>query len=250
MLEIKNIEKIFPGNKKAVDGISFKVENGEIFGFLGPNGAGKSTTIKMITGILKPTSGNIFFNGKNISENPTDTKKKIGYVADEPIIMEKLTGMEYLNFISDIFEVPFALRKERIENLTKDFKIFDSLKNPVSSYSHGMKQKLSLVSTLLHNPELWILDEPIVGLDPESAFILKKMMLSHAEKGFSVFFSTHIMEIAEKICDRIAIINSGKIIFIGTVEELKIQKGEKSLEKVFLEVTDSEFEKTNFSYLD
>jgi ABC-2 type transport system ATP-binding protein len=250
MIKIKNVSKIYSGGLKAVDDISFEVKKGEIFGFLGPNGAGKTTTIKMICGLLKKTSGEIIIDNIDVSKNPIEAKKKIGYVADEALLMEKLTGAEYINFIADIFEVPKETKMKRAEKLLKHFKMVDSVKSPISSYSHGMKQKIALIGALIHNPDLWVLDEPIVGLDPESAFILKKMMKNHVENEKTVFFSTHVMEVAEKLCDRLAIISKGKILFIGTVEELRKQKGDSSLEKIFLEVTNSESEKIDFSYLD
>lgn len=249
MINLENITKQF-GNHTAVDNISLEVKKGEVFGFLGPNGAGKTTTIKMITGFFKPTKGNVNVNGFDVLKDSLSAKKSIGYVADEPLIMEKVTGSEYINFIADVFEVDPETRMKRAEKLVEHFKLKDFIENPISTYSHGMKQKVSLISALIHNPDLWILDEPIVGLDPESAFILKKMMRNHADEGKTVFFSTHIMEIAEKICDRIAIIGKGKIVFQGTVEELRHAKGNESLEQIFLEVTGSESEKIDFSYLD
>ncbi|PWJ89321.1 ABC transporter ATP-binding protein [Oceanotoga sp. DSM 15011] len=250
MIKIKNLEKTYNNNFKAVKNMNLEVKKGEIFGFLGPNGAGKTTTIKMITGIIQPSSGEIFVNGLNIKKDPLKIKQSIGYVSDEPLLMEKLKGIEYIKFICDMFEVPPLERENRLEKLLKHFKLGEAINNPISSYSHGMKQKLSLISTLIHNPDLWILDEPIVGLDPESAFILKKMMKNHTQNNKTVFFSTHIMEIAEKVCDRIAIINKGEIIFMGTIEQLKENKGNESLEDLFLEVTESESEKIDFSYLD
>ena len=250
MIEVKNLKKVYGKDTVAVDDISFAVKKGEIFGFLGPNGAGKSTTIKSIVGLIKPTSGEIKVSGYDTITNPIRAKMSLGYVADEPLIMEKLTGAEYLNFIGNIFEVPPKLKMERTEKLSEYFKISKALKDTVGSYSHGMRQKLSLTAALLHNPPVWILDEPIVGLDPESSYIIKKMMRNHADNGNAVFFSTHVMEIAQKICDRIGIISKGKLIFIGTVDELIRNRGEESLEKVFLEVTGSDTEKMDLSYLD
>lgn len=249
MIKLENVTKKF-GNHTAVDDISLDVKKGEVFGFLGPNGAGKTTTIKMITGFFKPTKGKINVNGFDVLDNPLPAKKTLGYVADEPLIMEKVTGAEYINFIADVFEVSPETRIKRAEKLVEHFKLKDFIENPISTYSHGMKQKVSLISALIHNPDLWILDEPIVGLDPESAFILKKMMRNHTNEGKTVFFSTHIMEIAEKICDRIAIIGKGKIVFTGTVDELREARGNDTLEQIFLEVTGSESEKIDFSYLD
>jgi len=171
-------------------------------------------------------------------------------VADEPLVMEKITGVQYLNLICDVFKIPPSVRAERAERLLQNFKLSDAIKDPVSTYSHGMRQKLSLIAALIHNPDLWILDEPIVGLDPESAFILKQMMRNHVKAGNTVFFSTHVMEVAERICDRIGIINKGKLEFVGTVKELRDLRGQGSLEQLFLEVTGSETENGDFSYLD
>ena len=250
MIEIRNLTKIYSGSVKAVDDVSLTVKEGEIFGFLGPNGAGKTTTIKMIVGLLQPTSGSIHIDNIDVLTSPVEAKMKMGYVADEPLVMEKITGIQYLNMISDVFLVPPKTRAERASKLLQNFKLSDAIKDPVSTYSHGMRQKLSLIAALIHNPDLWILDEPIVGLDPESAFILKQMMRNHVKAGNTVFFSTHVMEVAERICDRIAIINKGKLEFVGTVEELRKLRGKGSLEELFLEVTGSETENGDFSYLD
>jgi len=250
VIEIRNLTKIYSGSVKAVDDVSLTVKEGEIFGFLGPNGAGKTTTIKMIVGLLQPTSGSIHIDNIDVLTSPVEAKMKMGYVADEPLVMEKITGVQYLNMISDVFLVPPKTRAERASKLLKNFKLSDAVKDPVSTYSHGMRQKLSLVAALIHNPDLWILDEPIVGLDPESAFILKQMMRNHVKAGNTVFFSTHVMEVAEKICDRIGIINKGKLEFVGTVDELRKLSGRGSLEELFLEVTGSETENGDFSYLD
>ncbi|RLL87973.1 ABC transporter ATP-binding protein [Mesotoga sp. BH458_6_3_2_1] len=250
MIEIRNLTKIYSGSVKAVDDVSLTVKEGEIFGFLGPNGAGKTTTIKMIVGLLQPTSGSIHIDNIDVLTSPVEAKMKMGYVADEPLVMEKITGIQYLNMISDVFLVPPKTRAERASKLLQNFKLSDAIKDPVSTYSHGMRQKLSLVAALIHNPDLWILDEPIVGLDPESAFILKQMMRNHVKAGNTVFFSTHVMEVAERICDRIAIINKGKLEFVGAVEELRKLRGKGSLEELFLEVTGSETENGDFSYLD
>lgn len=249
MIQLESITKVYSGSVKAVNNVNMQVKKGEIFGFLGPNGAGKTTTIKMIVGLLQPTSGSIKLFGENMSPENTGLKKKIGYVADEPLIMEKLTGAEYVKFICEVFDVPVSERVKRIEQLLRSFKLESAIKDPVSTYSHGMRQKLSLISALVHDPDLWILDEPIVGLDPKSAFILKQMMRSHADAGNTVFFSTHIMEIAERVCDRLGIIGDGEIKFVGTVDELRGLRGEGSLEQLFLEVTASEDEESDFSYL-
>ena len=250
MLEIRHLTKVFGKNFKAVDDLSLSVKKGEVFGFLGPNGAGKTTTIKMIVGLLKPNEGSISIGGKDIQKDTIAAKLKIGYVPDEPVMMEKIKGIEYLDFIADMYGVPLQKLRERVEKLTTAFKLRNALRDIVAGYSHGMKQKLSLVAALLHQPDLWILDEPLTGLDPESAFLLKKMMQNHTESGNTVFFSTHLMEIAEKLCDRIGIIHQGKLLFTGTIEELKKEKGEATLERVFLEVTGSEAQQMDFSYLD
>lgn len=186
----------------------------------------------------------------DVISSPVEAKLKMGYVADEPLVMEKITGVQYLNLICDVFKIPPSVRIERAERLLQNFKLSDAVKDPVSTYSHGMRQKLSLIAALIHNPDLWILDEPIVGLDPESAFILKQMMRNHVKAGNTVFFSTHVMEVAERICDRIGIINKGKLEFVGTVKELRDLRGQGSLEQLFLEVTGSETENGDFSYLD
>ncbi|HPX97133.1 MAG TPA: ABC transporter ATP-binding protein [Thermotogota bacterium] len=250
MLDIKRLTKVYGKSFKAVDDLSLSVKKGEIFGFLGPNGAGKTTTIKMIVGLLKPTEGSLSIGGKDILKETIAAKLMIGYVPDEPILMEKIKGIEYLDFIADIYGVSLQKRRERVEKLSAVFKLQNALQDIVSGYSHGMKQKLSLIAALLHQPELWILDEPLTGLDPESAFLLKKMMRNHVKNGNTVFFSTHLMEIAERVCDRIGIIHKGKLLFTGTIEELKETKGEATLEQVFLEVTGSEAEQMDFSYLD
>ncbi len=250
MIEIRQLTKIYSGSVKAVDRVNMTVKRGEIFGFLGPNGARKTTTIKMIVGLLKPTEGQIMIEDIDVISSPVEAKLKMGYVADEPLVMEKITGVQYLNLICDVFKIPPSVRIERAERLLQNFKLSDAVKDPVSTYSHGMRQKLSLIAALIHNPDLWILDEPIVGLDPESAFILKQMMRNHVKAGNTVFFSTHVMEVAERICDRIGIINKGKLEFVGTVKELRDLRGQGSLEQLFLEVTGSETENGDFSYLD
>jgi len=241
MITIQNVSKTYGKNKvKALDNINLEVRDGEIFGFLGPNGAGKTTTIKLITGILNMDEGSILVNGIDVKKNPIEAKKQIGYVPDNPEIFNRLTGLEYLNFIGDVFEMDSRKRAEKIMELAEEFEIKSALKESISSYSHGMKQKLVLIGALMHNPPVWILDEPMVGLDPKSAFTLKKMMRQHADSGKTVFFSTHVMEVAEKVCDRIGIIKGGRIIFVGTVEELKERKNDESLENIFLELIENE----------
>jgi len=240
MLQITNLSKSYGKNQiKALNNLNLEVNRGEIFGFLGPNGAGKTTTIKLITGILKIDTGTIKVNGVDISKDPLQAKMQIGFVPDNPEIFNRLTGLEYLNFLADVFQMKKEERKKIILKLAEQFAIKDALADSINSYSHGMKQKLVLIGAIMHNPPLWILDEPMVGLDPKSAFILKSMMREHADKGNTVFFSTHVMEVAEKICDRIGIIKNGELIFVGTVNELRSQK-EESLEKLFLELVENE----------
>lgn len=241
MITINHVSKSYVKGKKSVDNLNLEIKNGEIFGFLGPNGAGKTTTIKMITGILKPDEGEILLDGKNIEKQPVDAKKTIGFVPDSPDMFLRLTGIEYLNFIADMYEVPSEDRKERIEKLAKRFEIENDLESSMQSYSHGMRQKIIVISMLLHQPKNWILDEPMTGLDPKSSFQLKELMREHAKKNNTVFFSTHVLEVAEKLCDRIGIIHKGNLIFVGTYEELKSEVKEgSSLEEMFLELTENE----------
>ena len=239
MIQIKKVSKSYIKNKKSVDSLELEIKDGEIFGFLGPNGAGKTTTIKMITGILKIDEGDILIDGKSIKEDPVDAKKNFGFVPDSPDMFLKLKGIEYLNFIADIYKVSSKERKEKITSLAKEFGIYENLNEQIQSYSHGMRQKILIIGVLLHNPKNWILDEPLTGLDPKSAYDLKEMMKSHSQKGNTVFFSTHVLDVAEKLCDRIGIINEGKLIFVGTYEEMKKQfDGNNSLEEIFLEMTE------------
>lgn len=239
MIEIKNVSKSYVKGKKSVDDLNLKIKDGEIFGFLGPNGAGKTTTIRMITGILEPDEGDIFIDGKSIKDNPLEAKKNFGFVPDNSDMFLKLKGIEYLTFMADVYDVSEEKRKERIETLTKKFDIYNELNDQIQSYSHGMRQKIIICGALLSEPKNWILDEPMTGLDPKSSFDLKEMMKEHAKTGKAVFFSTHVLEVAEKLCDRVGIINKGKLIFVGTFEELKKEfKKEDSLEKLFLEITE------------
>lgn len=237
MIEIKNVSTSYTKGKKIIDNMNLKIEDGTIFGFIGPNGAGKTTTLEMITGVLQIDEGDILIDGKSIITNPLEAKRKFGFVPDSPEVFERLTGLEYLNFVGDVYDVPPQKRFEIVEKLAKEFKIYDHLKDRIQSYSHGMKQKLLIISVLLYNPKNWILDEPMTGLDPQASYTLKQLMKEHSQKGNTVFFSTHVLEVAEKICDKIAIINKGKIIFVGTVKELKEKmKGDVSLEESFLEI--------------
>ncbi|NLY07283.1 MAG: ABC transporter ATP-binding protein [Spirochaetales bacterium] len=242
MIKITGVSKSYSeGAKPAVSNLSLTVESGQIFGFLGPNGAGKSTTIKMIVGILRQDSGTIEVNGIDNMKNPVGIKKLIGFVPDEPNLYEKMTAIRYLNFIADIYGVSEGVRKERIERYSKLFEIDGNLGDELSSFSHGMKQKIAVIAACIHDPEVIILDEPMVGLDPRSSFIMKDLLSKLAKENKTVFFSTHVMEVAEKICDRVGIINHGELVAEGSVAELKARQGEAgaSLEKLFLELTDS-----------
>lgn len=241
MIELTNVTKSYNGKTKAVDNLNLTIPDGEIFGFLGPNGAGKTTTIKMITGIINPLSGDISINGIDIRKDSIKAKKQFGFVPDNPDMFLRLKGIEYLNFMADIYDVGSTERIDVIKKLSERFEMSNALKDQIQSYSHGMRQKIVIMGALMHNPSVWILDEPMTGLDPKSSYILKEMMREHADKGNTVFFSTHILEVAEKICDRFAIINKGNILFCGTFEELKEQfKEDKSLENIFLEMTGDE----------
>lgn len=241
MIKIENVSKSYIKGKKSIDNLNLEIRNGEIFGFLGPNGAGKTTTIKMITGILNPDEGDIYIDGKSIEKEPLEAKRNFGFVPDNPDMFLKLKGIEYLNFLAEIYEIPSDVRKERIEFLTKKFEIYENLNSEIESYSHGMRQKIVICGVLLNNPKNWILDEPMTGLDPKSSFDLKEMMREHSRNGNTVFFSTHVLEVAEKLCDRVGIINKGKLVFVGTFEEMKKQfKENTSLENLFLEITENE----------
>lgn len=239
MIEIRNLSKSYnKGQVKAVDNLGLHVRPGEIFGFLGPNGAGKTTTIKMIVGLLNPDEGSITVNGFDNRKQMIEAKKSIGYVPDNPDVYERLTGLEYLNFMSDVYKVPAEFRKERITRFTEMFDLSEAVSDLIKSYSHGMRQKIVLTGALIHDPALWVLDEPLVGLDPKSAHLLKELMRSHCDKGNSVFFSTHVLEVAEKLCDRIGIIHKGKLVAMGTLEELRKGDQADSLESIFLELTE------------
>jgi len=239
MISLKNVSKSYVKNKKSVDSLNLEIKDGEIFGFLGPNGAGKTTTIRMITGILNPDEGDICVDGYDIVKEPLEAKRRFGYCEDNPDIFLSLKAIEYLNFIADIYNV--ENRKDKIESLAKKFDIYDDLNNRIESFSHGMRQKVMLIGALLHEPKNWILDEPMVGLDPKSSHDLKEMMKEHASKGNCVFFSTHVLEVAEKLCDRIGVIAGGKLLFVGTIDEMKETLHESgSLESLFLELTEND----------
>lgn len=244
MISLQYLSKTYAkSGTKAVDDLSFEIKDGEIFGLLGPNGAGKSTTIKMLTGVLRPDSGSVQVSGIDMTASPIEAKRRFGFVADDPELFNKLRGTEYLNFVADIYRVPDAERQARIAALAERFKIADVLSASIGSFSRGMKQKLCVVASLLHEPEAWILDEPMVGLDPQAAFDLKELMRERARSGGLVLFSTHVMEVAEKICDRIAIIDKGKVRFVGSLDELRSRNGGDSgdsLESLFLELVDDD----------
>lgn len=234
MLKIEHLSKIY-GNKKAVDDLSLHIQKGEIYGFIGHNGAGKTTTIKSCCGILKFDEGEIYVDGVSIKDDPIACKSKIAYLPDNPDLYEYMTGINYLNFISDIFGVSGTDRQSRIHKYAGMFEITSDLAQPISAYSHGMKQKLAIISALIHNPKLIIMDEPFVGLDPKASHLLKGIMRDICNDGGAIFFSTHVLEVAEKLCDKIAIIKDGKLIKCGTMEDVK---GDESLETVFLDLED------------
>ena len=240
MIEIKNVTKTYNNKIKAIKDLSLNIPDGKIIGFIGLNGAGKTTLIKMMTGILKPDKGTIKINGLDISKYPLEVKKEIGYITDNPDMFLRLSGIEFINFIADIYNIDEKTRKQRIDFLTKEFELTELLDKPMQGYSHGMKQKMMVVCALVHSPKVWILDEPMVGLDPKSAIVLKKMMKEHVKNGNTVFFSTHVLEVAEKLCDEIAIINEGKIIYYGSLEDLNKKYKKKNFEDLFLEVIKNE----------
>ncbi len=239
MIKLTNVSKKYAKSTElAVDNLSLEVKGGEIFGFLGPNGAGKSTTIKMLTGILAPTEGTVEINGVDIAQTPLQAKMQIGFVPDNHETYETLKGIEFLNFIGTMYGVEETVLQQRIQKYAETFSLADSLGNSISSYSHGMKQKLMIISALIHNPKVWILDEPLTGLDPQSAYELKTLMRKYADEGNTVFFSSHVIDVVEKVCDRIAIINHGKLIAVDTLENIR-QSKESSLEELFLQLTEA-----------
>lgn len=241
MIIAENLKKVYGGDIVSVDDLSFHIHKGEIVGFVGQNGAGKTTTIKMLTGILMPTEGRVKINGFDMREKPMEAKQSMGYIADNPDIFLRLAGLEYVNFIADIYGVSTTERKQRIEQMAERFGMEDSLNRQMVSYSHGMRQKMMVIAALVHNPPVWILDEPMTGLDPNAAYELKKKMREHADAGNCVFFSTHVLEVAEKLCDKIIMIRKGKDIYQGTLDELETQHRNKSLEEIFVEMTHEEF---------
>ena len=232
MLKISHVTKSY-GEKKAVDDLSLHIQPGEIYGFIGHNGAGKTTTLKSVVGILQFDQGEIYIDGKSIKEDPLGCKRETAYIPDNPDLYEYMTGIQYLNFIADIFALSAQVRQKKIPTYAELFGLTDDLAQPVAAYSHGMKQKLAIIAALIHDPKLMIMDEPFVGLDPQSSHILKGQMREICNRGGAIFFSTHVLEVAEKLCDKVAIIKNGKLIRYGSMEEVK---GDESLESVFLEL--------------
>ena len=232
ILKIENYSKSYNGSKKAADNVSLTVESGDIYGFIGHNGAGKSTTIRAVVGVLDFNEGEIYIDGHSVKKDPLECKRLTAYIPDNPDLYENLTGFQYLNFIADLFGVSSADRKARIDEYAGKLEITDALGDPISSYSHGMKQKVAIISALIHEPKLMVMDEPFVGLDPKAAYMLKEIMHDMCSRGSAVFFSTHVLDVAEKLCNKVAIIKEGKILTQGTMEELV---GDKSLEEVFLD---------------
>ena len=237
MIRLHNVSKTYAKSQtKAVDNLSLEIKAGEIFGFIGPNGAGKSTTIKMVTGILTPDSGTIEIDGINIADNPIAAKSLVGFVPDNHEAYETLKGIEYLNFIGTMYGMSATNLKAKIEEYATQFGMKDVLPKIISSYSHGMKQKLMVIAALVHEPKVWILDEPLTGLDPQSAYQLKQLMRKHADMGNTVLFSSHVIDVVEKVCDRIAIINHGKLVAVDTLENIRADS-DVSLESLFLTIT-------------
>lgn len=231
MLKIQNLTKYY-GDKKAVDDLTLHIASGEIFGFIGHNGAGKTTTLKSVVGILQFDQGEIYIDGKSVKEQPLECKRVLAYIPDNPDLYDYMSGIKYLNFIADVFGISDADRAERIARYADAFELTDDLAQPVSAYSHGMKQKLAIISALIHNPKLIVMDEPFVGLDPKASHLLKGIMREHCDNGGAIFFSTHVLEVAEKLCDKVAIIKSGKLIRCGTMDEVV---GDETLEQAFLQ---------------
>lgn len=236
MIEILGVSKSY-GDKRAVDDLSLEVRDGEIFGFIGPNGAGKTTTIKMLVGTLQPDAGTVRVDGVDVQADPITAKLSMAYVPDTPDVYERLTGMQFVNFIADAYRVPQQRRRERVHHLAEALEMTGALGDLIESYSHGMRQKIVLIAALVHDPKTWVLDEPLVGLDPKASFTLKEMMREHVSRGNTVFFSTHILEVAEKLCDRVGIIVQGRLVACGTLDELRTRSDE-TLESVFLELVD------------
>lgn len=235
MIEIKNVSKSYNGKKKALDNVSFKVNDGEIFAFIGHNGAGKTTLIKSMIGILDFDEGDILIDNKSIKTNTIECKKIMSYVPDNPDMYENMKAIDFIDFVCDMYETPYEIRKNNIDKYAKMFELTDKLNNDISSFSHGMKQKVALIAALAHDPKILIMDEPFVGLDPKAVYDVKEIMKEMTKSGKTIFFSTHILDVAEKLCDRVAIIKNGKIVKIGKMKDIK---GDESLEEVFLELGD------------
>ncbi len=241
MIDFNHVSKSYgKGKVKALDDMTLRVEGGELFGFIGPNGAGKTTSIKLMTGILKPDEGSVSVCGKDLQATPEEAKQLIGYVPDGNDLYDRLTGMEYLRFMADIYRVDAAKRKAHIEKYLNIFDLESAVNNQIRSYSRGMKQKLLVIGALIHQPPVWVLDEPMAGLDPRAAHLLKEEMKNHCKAGNTVFFSTHVLEVAEKLCTRIAVIAHGKLRAVGTLDDLRSGEVGASLEQLFLELTDDE----------
>lgn len=233
MIEIKNLTKVYNKEKRAIDNVSFTINDGEIFAFIGHNGAGKTTTIKAIVGILDFEEGDILINGKSIKKEPIECKKQIAYVPDNPDLYENMKAIDYIRFICDMYDVPENKRIEKLDKYATMFELKENLNNEISSFSHGMKQKVALIAALVHDPQILIMDEPFVGLDPKAVYDMKEVMKQMCKEGKTIFFSTHILEVAEKLCSRVAIIKQGKVVKVGNMSEIK---GDESLEQVFLEL--------------
>ena len=245
MIDLQQVTKTYAKNgKKAVENLTLRVDGGELFGFIGPNGAGKTTTIKLMTGILTPDEGTVTMAGHRMDQDRLTAQRLIGFVPDGNDLYDRLTGMEYLNFMADIYQVDAAQRKAHIEKYLDLFTLEDAINNQIRSYSKGMKQKLVVIGALIHNPPVWILDEPLNGLDPRAAHLLKEEMIRHCQAGNTVFFSTHVLEVAEKLCTRIGIIAEGSLKALGTLDELRSGEVGASLEDLFLELTDTDDETT------
>lgn len=237
MIEIQHLSKTYSKTVKALDDLNLRIESGEIVGFIGPNGAGKTTTLKLITGILNPDEGDVLLNGYSIQHQAIQAKQQFGFVSDNPDVFLRLKGIEYLNFMADIYDVDADTRRQRISHTAQIFEMESALSDKILSYSHGMRQKIVMMGVLVHSPSIWILDEPLTGLDPQSAFALKNLMKEHAAQNKTVFFSTHVLDVAEKLCTKVAIIHKGKLSYYGSLDELKQKYPGESLESIFLEVT-------------
>ena len=240
MITAQNLTMVYGSGTKAAEDITFEIGDGKIAGFAGPNGAGKTTVIKMLTGILKPTAGSARINGFDITKEPMEAKRSFAYIADNPDIMVQLTGAEYINFIADIYGVGKEVREEKVQSLASRFNIADKLNTQMREYSHGMRQKMMIIAALVHDPKVWILDEPMTGLDPAASYELKQLMKEHAAAGNSVLFSTHVLEVAEKLCDSILVIDRGHLVYDGTVDDLKERNGGRDLEEIFVEMTSAD----------